>query len=43
VLEAMKMEHALVAGQAARVKSLGAREGDQIAEGHVVAVLEAIS
>ncbi|WP_342642257.1 acetyl/propionyl/methylcrotonyl-CoA carboxylase subunit alpha [Rhodoligotrophos ferricapiens] len=40
VLEAMKMEHALVAPGPALVKTIGAREGEQLAEGHVVAVLE---
>ncbi|WP_137392042.1 acetyl/propionyl/methylcrotonyl-CoA carboxylase subunit alpha [Rhodoligotrophos defluvii] len=40
ILEAMKMEHALVAPTSAVVRTLGAQEGQQLAEGHVIAVLE---
>ncbi|HUE45442.1 MAG TPA: acetyl/propionyl/methylcrotonyl-CoA carboxylase subunit alpha [Aestuariivirgaceae bacterium] len=41
ILEAMKMEHAMTAGFDAVVTSLAAGEGDQVAEGQVLAVLEA--
>jgi 3-methylcrotonyl-CoA carboxylase alpha subunit len=41
VLEAMKMEHAMTAGFDAVVTSLAAGEGEQVAEGQVLAVLEA--
>jgi 3-methylcrotonyl-CoA carboxylase alpha subunit len=43
VLEAMKMEHAMTAGFDAVVTSLAAGEGEQVAEGQVLAVLEAAS
>jgi 3-methylcrotonyl-CoA carboxylase alpha subunit len=43
ILEAMKMEHAMTAGFDAVVTSLAAGEGDQVAEGQVLAVLEAAS
>jgi 3-methylcrotonyl-CoA carboxylase alpha subunit len=41
ILEAMKMEHAMTAGFDAVVTSLAAGEGEQVAEGQVLAVLEA--
>ncbi len=41
VLEAMKMEHAMTAGFDAEVVSLATAEGEQVAEGQVLAVLEA--
>ena len=41
ILEAMKMEHAMTAGFDAVVGALAAAEGDQVAEGQVLAVLEA--
>jgi 3-methylcrotonyl-CoA carboxylase alpha subunit len=41
ILEAMKMEHAMTAGFDAIVTSLAAGEGEQVAEGQVLAVLEA--
>jgi biotin carboxyl carrier protein len=37
----MKMEHAMTAGFDAIVTSLAAGEGEQVAEGQVLAVLEA--
>ncbi|KVD87322.1 3-methylcrotonyl-CoA carboxylase [Burkholderia sp. ABCPW 14] len=40
VLEAMKMEHAIVAPFAGRVASLGTRAGEQVAPGQVLAQLE---
>jgi 3-methylcrotonyl-CoA carboxylase alpha subunit len=40
ILEAMKMEHAMTAGFDAVVTSLAAAEGEQVAEGQVLAVLE---
>jgi biotin carboxyl carrier protein len=43
VLEAMKMEHAMTAGFDAIVTSLAGGEGEQVAEGQVLAVLEAAS
>jgi 3-methylcrotonyl-CoA carboxylase alpha subunit len=43
ILEAMKMEHAMSAGFDAVVTSLAAGEGEQVAEGQVLAVLEAAS
>jgi 3-methylcrotonyl-CoA carboxylase alpha subunit len=43
VLEAMKMEHAMTASFDAVVTSLAAGEGEQVAEGQVLAVLEAAS
>ena len=39
-LEAMKMEHAVVAPIAGRIGELGARVGDQVARGDVLAVVE---
>ena len=39
-LEAMKMEHAVVAPIAGRVAELAARAGDQVARGDVLAVVE---
>ncbi|HUF45493.1 MAG TPA: biotin/lipoyl-containing protein, partial [Aestuariivirgaceae bacterium] len=41
ILEAMKMEHAMTAGFDAVVSALAAGEGEQVAEGQVLAVLEA--
>jgi 3-methylcrotonyl-CoA carboxylase alpha subunit len=41
ILEAMKMEHAMTAGFDAVVTSLAAGEGEQVAEGQILAVLEA--
>jgi 3-methylcrotonyl-CoA carboxylase alpha subunit len=41
ILEAMKMEHAMTAGFDAVVSALPAGEGEQVAEGQVLAVLEA--
>jgi len=41
ILEAMKMEQAMTAGFDAVVGALAAAEGDQVAEGQVLAVLEA--
>jgi 3-methylcrotonyl-CoA carboxylase alpha subunit len=41
VLEAMKMEHAMMAGFDAVVSALAAAEGEQVAEGQVRVVLEA--
>jgi len=41
ILEAMKMEHAMTAGFDAVVGALAAAEGEQVAEGQVLAVLEA--
>jgi 3-methylcrotonyl-CoA carboxylase alpha subunit len=43
ILEAMKMEHAMTAGFDAVVTALAAGEGEQVAEGQVLAVLEAAS
>ncbi len=40
VLEAMKMEHEVVAGSPGRVVQLAAREGEQVEAGQVLAVLE---
>ncbi|AOJ84628.1 3-methylcrotonyl-CoA carboxylase [Burkholderia savannae] len=40
VLEAMKMEHAITAPFAGKVASLGARAGEQVAPGQVLAQLE---
>lgn len=40
VLEAMKMEHSLVAGADGTIKELGAGEGDQVEEGQMLIVLE---
>ena len=42
LLEAMKMEHALLSAGRARVKSVSGSEGDQVAEGQVVIILEAL-
>jgi 3-methylcrotonyl-CoA carboxylase alpha subunit len=42
ILEAMKMEHAMTAGFDAVVSALAACEGEQVAEGQVLAVLEAV-
>jgi biotin carboxyl carrier protein len=39
VVEAMKMEHVLHAPRAGRIDKLAAREGDQLAEGALIAVL----
>jgi 3-methylcrotonyl-CoA carboxylase alpha subunit len=41
ILEAMKMEHAMTAGFDAVVVAVAAGEGEQVAEGQVLAVLEA--
>jgi len=41
VLEAMKMEHPLVAGISGVVKEVRASEGDQVNDGDIVIVLEA--
>jgi acetyl/propionyl-CoA carboxylase alpha subunit len=41
VLEAMKMEQAVIAPGAGRVAALAAREGDQVEAGRVLAVIEA--
>ncbi len=41
VLEAMKMEHPLVAGVSGEVKEVCASEGDQVNDGDIVIVLEA--
>ena len=41
ILEAMKMEHAMTAGFDAVVGALAAGEGEQVAEGQVLVVLEA--
>jgi 3-methylcrotonyl-CoA carboxylase alpha subunit len=41
ILEAMKMEHAMTAGFDAVVSALSAADGEQVAEGQVLAVLEA--
>jgi propionyl-CoA carboxylase alpha chain len=40
VLEAMKMEHAVVAGAAGRVAEVCVRPGQQVEAGAVVAVVE---
>ncbi|AIP65553.1 biotin carboxylase N-terminal domain-containing protein [Burkholderia thailandensis] len=40
VIEAMKMEHAITAPFAGRIASLGARAGEQVAPGQVLAQLE---
>ena len=40
VLEAMKMEHEVVAGTAGRVTQLRAREGDQVEANQVLVVIE---
>ena len=40
VLEAMKMEHSLVASAAGTVKELGAGEGDQVDEGQLLIALD---
>ncbi len=42
ILEAMKMEHPLVAGADAVVTSLGAGEGDQVSEGDIIVSLEPV-
>ncbi|QPC41403.1 biotin/lipoyl-binding protein [Kaustia mangrovi] len=42
ILEAMKMEHPLVAGADAVVTSFGAGEGDQVSEGDIIVSLEPV-
>jgi biotin carboxyl carrier protein len=41
VLEAMKMQQPIVAPIAGRVKAVNVSKGDQVDEGHVLAVVEA--
>jgi geranyl-CoA carboxylase alpha subunit len=40
VLEAMKMEHHIVAAAAGKVKSISVRAGDQVAPGQMLAEIE---